>query len=173
MNINWKDIPQHTISVGKLSKPSDISKTLKLFSIRKYIYRIVYKGIVIKYGMSMDNSKNFGERIYRQIGHCKSWDKERLNGSSGSDFRIIEEDFDKLYGFGIDHKSITLTIYNLTNYIYQTTDEWTEIIFIENSLIEDYVRLVGQKPIGNLNDEAHIKRRPKPSSAVVGNLYPE
>jgi hypothetical protein len=171
MNINWKDIPQHTILVGELSKPSDISKILKVFSIRKYIYRIVYKGIVIKYGMSMDNSKNFGERIYRQIGHCKSWDKERLNGSSGSDFRIIEEDFNKLYGSEIDHKFITITIYNLTNYVYQTTDEWTEIISIENSLIEDYVRLVGQKPIGNINDEAHINRRPRPLKAIVDKFF--
>jgi hypothetical protein len=161
MIIDWTCIPKHTINCGKLNDPFDISIILKQFKVRKYLYRIVYKGIVIKFGMSADNSRNFGERIYRQIGHCKSWDKKRLNGSSGSDWRIIEEEFFNLYGLYIDHKFITITIYDVTKYPFQTISPWDEIISIENSLIEDYVAIVGEKPIGNINDESNIKRRPK------------
>lgn len=161
MSTDWSRITKHNINYGSLNDPFDISITLKQLKIRKYIYRIVYKGIVIKFGMSADNSRNFGERIYRQLGHCKSWNSKRLNGACGSDWRIVEEEFFNLYGSYIDHKHITITIYDLTKYPFKTLSPWDEIISIENSLIENYVEIVGHKPIGNINDESHIKRRPK------------
>ena len=159
--IDWSRIPQFNINVGKLSAPSDILAIMKQNRVRKYIYRIKYKGILIKFGMSADNSKNFGERIYRQIAHCISWGPLRNRGACGSDWLIIEQDFKTQYGFDIDHNDISITIYNLSNYPFKTISPWDEIIAIENYLIEKYVNIVGEKPIGNINDEAHIKRRPK------------
>ena len=160
-SINWNLIPQHTILGHTLDDPFDISRILKQFKIRKYLYRIVYNGIVIKYGMSGDNSKNYGERLYRQIGHCKSWGNKRLTGSSGSDFRITEEDFEILYGFGIDHTKLTITVYDCTQYPFITINWWDEVLAMETYLIKKYVELVGTKPIGNINDEKNIQRKPK------------
>ena len=97
INTDWSIIPTHNINVRDLQSPYDISLFMKSHKIDKYLYQIMYKGIVIKYGMSADNSRNYGERIYRQIGHLRSWGTQRLNGSSGSDWRIVEEDFETLY----------------------------------------------------------------------------
>jgi hypothetical protein len=179
MNIDWSKITKHTIDIGKLAFPCEISDLMKQFKIRKYLYSVRYKGIMIKYGMSADNSRTYGERIYRQIGHSKSWETDldingnskRLNGSSGSDWRIVEEDFEKYYGFPIDKKDMVVTIYDVTNYPFKTIDPWTEINVMESTLIETYVELVGQKPIGNLNDESNAKRRPKILTGTWKGLF--
>lgn len=179
MNINWNNITKHTIDVGKLNYPYEISDLMKQFKIRKYLYSIRYKGIILKYGMSADNSRTYGERIYRQIGHSKSWEHEldaygntkRLSGSSGADWRVVEEDFEKLYGFPIDRKQMTVTIYDATNYPFETIDSWTEINAMENDLIERYRELVGEKPIGNINDEDNARRRPKILKSTWAGLF--
>jgi hypothetical protein len=179
MDIDWSKIVKHTIDVGKLNVPSEISNLMKTFKIRKYLYSIRYKGILLKYGMSADNSRIYGDRVYRQVGHSKSWENDpvinntskRLNGSSGSDWRVVEEDFEKLYGFPIDRKQMMVTIYDVTNYPFKTIDTWTEINVMENDLIERYRELVGEKPIGNINDEANAKRRPKILKSTWGGLF--
>jgi hypothetical protein len=158
-NINWSIIPTHTIDGGKLREPYDISRIMKSLKIDKYLYRIMYKGIVLKFGMSADNSRHHGERVYRQIGHSRSWDAYRLTGSSGADWRIIEEDFKNLYGFEIDIKFIKIKIWDVSNYPFRTINPRNEIIDMENQLIENYVSVVGEKPIGNINDEANIIKK--------------
>lgn len=169
--IDWNLIPQHSIQGNTLLEPSDISYMMKQFKIRKYIYRIVFKGIVIKFGMSADNSRTYGERLYRQIGHCKSWGHNRLGGSSGADFRIIEEDFKNLYGIEIDHKDLNITVYNCTTYPFKTISPWDEIEEMETTLIKEYTNLVGARPIGNINDDANIRRKPKILSNTWNGLF--
>jgi hypothetical protein len=171
MTIEWNSIPKHTILGSTLSEPFDISKILKQFKIRKYLYRIVYNGIVIKYGMSADNSRNYGERLYRQIGHCKSWGPQRLTGSSGSDFRITEEDFKNLHGYDIDHTKLVITVYNCSNYSFKTISPWDELEDMETFLIKEYVNLVGCRPIGNINDDANIRRKPKILNKTWNGLF--
>jgi len=158
-NVNWSIIPTHTIDVGNLCEAYDISRIMKSHKIDKYLYRITYKGIVIKFGMSADKSRDYGERIYRQIGHSRSWGTCRLTGSSGADWRIIEEDFNNLYSFEIDKNFVKIKIWDVSKYPFQTINHRNEIIDIENQLIENYVNVVGEKPIGNINDEANIVRK--------------
>lgn len=160
INTNWSIIPTHRIDVKELLSPYDISLFMKKHKIDKYLYQIMYKGIVIKFGMSADRSRNYGERIYRQIGHLRSWGNQRLNGSSGSDWRIVEEDFENLYGIAIDKDHIRIKIWDLTNYPFTTINPRNEVLILESQLIARYVEAVGEKPIGNINDESNAFHRP-------------
>jgi hypothetical protein len=159
-NFDWTKIPTYKINVKDLSSPYDLSLLMKNYNIDKYLYMVMFKGIVLKFGMSADNSRNFGERIYRQIGHCKSWGTLRLTGSSGSDWRIIEEDFESLYGYLPNKDFMTVKLWDVTNYPFITMNSWHEVNAMENVLIEQYVKAVGEKPLGNINDEANVRRRP-------------
>lgn len=174
VNIDWKKhARKHEIDIGKISDPSEIADLFRQYNIEKYVYRIRYKGIVIKFGMSCPSSSSarHGDRVYRQIGHNRSWNDKRLTGSSGSDWRVIEEDFEEEYGFNIDHRHITLTVWNLTNYPFETVKPFFEVNAIENSLIEQYVEITGSKPIGNINDEANIKKKSAVSKKLADGLF--
>jgi hypothetical protein len=173
MKINWNSIPTHCIDVGKLLDPYDICHLLKQHKVSKYAYRIMYKGIVIKYGMSADNSRNYGDRLYRQIAHAESWGAKRNNGSSGADWRIIESDFEKLYGFKISKDYITIKIWNMSNYSFVSFDPWTEVYYVEQTLIESYNTIVGEKPIGNINDDSNYKRKGHIRKDTFGGFFEE
>ena len=173
MKIIWNSIPTHSINVGKLSDPYDICHLLKQHKVSKYVYRIMYKGIVIKYGMSADRSRNYGDRLYRQIAHSESWGARRNNGSSGADWRIIESDFEKLYGVKLDKDHITIKIWNMSNYPFVSIDPWTEVYYVEQTLIENYNTIVGEKPIGNINDDANYKRKGHIRRDTFGGLFEE
>ena len=171
INTDWDTIPTHKINGKELMSPYDVSLFMKSHKIDKYLYQIMYKGIVIKFGMSADNSRNYGERIYRQIGHLRSWGTQRLTGSSGSDWRIVEEDFENLYGIQIDKDYIKIKIWDLTDYPFITINPWNEVLILESQLIARYVEAVGEKPIGNINDEANAIRRPAIHTSTWVKLF--
>lgn len=169
---NWQLIPKFTIDGAKLDNPSVICAALAHYNIDKYLYRIVYKGIVVKFGMSADKSRNYGERLYRQIGHSASWpDTVRLRGHSGADWRIIEEDFKKLYGFDIAVKNCNITVWNVTNYPFESVNSRNEILAMEAELISNYEKIVGQKPIGNINDEAWYMEKAQIKKETLSNIF--
>ena len=174
VNVNWDIIPIREIYTRDLNSPCEISNLMKEWGITKYCYQIMFKGIVLKYGMSADNSwinGQYGERIYRQIGHMKFWGKEkRLTGSSGCDWRITEDDFGETYKISIEKDFVKIKIWDLTNYTFETISPWDEVLSIESQLIDSYVKIVGEKPIGNINDESHINRRPAILQSTWDNL---
>jgi hypothetical protein len=172
MTIHWNRIPKYEIDGSKLTSPYTVCNILSHYEIDKYLYRIVYKGIVIKYGMSADHSRNYGERLYRQIGHSASWGPTlRLRGHSGADWRVIEEDFKNLYGFEIDIQHCTITVWDITNYPFQTVNSREEILAMESTLITEYEKVVGQKPIGNINDDAWYLEKAYIKKETFGNLF--
>ena len=156
MKIDWSIIPTYTFNVVNINDPYDICRMMRKAKIDKYVYEIMWKGIVIKYGMSADNSRAYGERLYRQIGHSKSWGEKRLVCSSGSDWRIIEEDFANTYGMDLDKDHLSVKIWDATNYLFETINPWDEVYFMEQELIRKYKEVVGSKPIGNVNDDKNI-----------------
>lgn len=156
MIIDWSLIPKYHINVATLTSPYEICRIMRKSNIDKYVYEIMWKGIVIKYGMSADNSRAYGERLYRQIGHSKSWGDQRLVCASGSDWRIIEEDFENQYKFPLDKDNLKITIWDATNYLFTTINPWDEVYFMEQELIRKYKEVVGVKPIGNINDDKNI-----------------
>lgn len=167
LTTDWSIIPTYKIDVGNIVVPYDISRYMKRHKIDKYLYQIIYKGIVIKYGMSADKARDYGERVYRQIGHIRSWGQDRLTGSSGSDWRIIEEDFNNLYGMDIDRMFVKIKIWDVSKYPFQTITPRNEIFIMESELIETYVRVVGEKPIGNINDDANRFGIPKSIKPLI------
>lgn len=168
---NWTLIPQFEMNIGKLSTPAEICTLMKKAGIDKYLYRIVYKGTVLKFGMSADNSKNYGERLYRQIAHSASWGKLRISGSSGADWRIVESDFYDTYGAHVDKDHMIVTMWDCTNYPFVTINPWDEVNRMEAELIQQYVDVIGQKPIGNINDEANVTRKARIKKSTWDELF--
>lgn len=168
---NWDVIPTHIIDVSLLNDPYEICHFMKNHNIDWYLYRIKFKGIVLKFGMSADKSRNFGDRIYRQIAHAESWGKIRNTGSSGADWRIVEDDFYKQYGIKVDKQFMEIKLWDLTKYSFISTNPRNEVLRMENELIESYINIAGEKPIGNINDEAYIKTKGLVPLSVVQNLF--
>ena len=171
---DWQQFARkHEIDLSKINDPCEIADLFRKYSIEKYVYRIKYKGLVLKFGMSSPKAYTArnGDRLYRQIGHVSSWGTRRLTGSSGADFRIIEEDFENCYGHKLDYKFMSATIWDLTNYPFQTIEPDKEVNAVENQLIEDYVQVVGEKPIGNINDESIVKRRSAVPIVIMDSLF--
>ena len=165
--------PRYNILYGKLARPADICAIFAHYQIDKYVYRINYKGTVIKFGMSAAESESriWGERVYRQLAHCYSWGTQRIDGSSGADWLVIERDFKNLYGVDIDHNHITVAVWDVTNYPFESFTPSIEVEKIEAELINEYIALVGEKPIGNINDEANKRNKPFVNKEAHDNLF--
>ena len=136
----------------------------------------MFKGIVIKYGMSAPESihQDPGERVYRQVGHCFTWGNGiRLEGSSGADWLIIERNFKNLYGFDIDHKHIKLIIWDVTRYPFRSFNPFREVESMESELINYYLEHFGEKPIGNINDEANKRNKTFVATAMWDAMFDE
>ena len=175
-NFNWASFPKHTINVGSFAVPAGIVQYFKHHKIDKYVYCILFKGIVIKFGMSAPDgvSREWGERVYRQIGHSFTWGARiRLEGSSGADWLIIERDFKQLYGIDLDHKHLKVIVWDVTNYLFKSFSPFKEVEAMESEQINNYVEIFGEKPIGNINDEANKRNRTFVSKDLWNNLIEE
>lgn len=172
---DWSQFPRHNIVYGVLQNPVDICKIFAHYKIDKYVYCIKFKGIVVKYGMSAPESSSriWGERVYRQLAHCYSWGAQRIDGSSGAEWVIIERDFKNTYGIDINHKDITAIVWNVTNYQFESFQPFFEVESMEAELINNYIELVGSKPIGNINDEANKRNKSFVSRKIHDNLFEE
>jgi len=176
-NIKWDKMEHYFIEVSKLDNPYDICKIMKKQGTRKYVYKITYLGqngmpnFIVKYGMSADNSKNNGERVYRQIAHCKSWGTKRVKGSSGAEWLIIEEDILNKYSIEVDHNRLVIEIIDLTMYPFTLHTESIEVNKIEEHYIKEYERFYGTKPIGNINDEHNARFKPAIKKVTMETLF--
>lgn len=159
-DIKWDTIPTIEIDCSTLGAPYDIADIFKQYQIDWYVYRIKYKDIVIKFGMSAAESRtrDWGERLYRQIAHTRTWADKMIRGSSGAEWVYIEEDFKTSYNHDLDHKHITCKVYDFTNYKFDSLNPQNEIYYAEQELIYKYKQLVGNKPIGNVNDNTDFTR---------------
>lgn len=169
-SINWDDIPRYTLKIKDLSEPYDICRFMQKRKIDIYLYRIKFNGFVLKFGMSADNSRNYGNRIYRQIGHGSDWPTQ-LNGSSGADWLIIERDFRARYGIHITKNQLEVEIWNLSNYKFKSLNPRAEVLRLESELISMYVSIVGEKPIGNIYDDESIFKRNMISASLFEQYF--
>jgi hypothetical protein len=172
MKTDWTKLTPYTFPLRGMTQPKEICAVMKQLGIDKYTYEI-RDNVTVKYGMSADRSRNYGDRLYRQIAHSESWGARRNNGSSGADWRIIETDFENLYGIKIDKSHITIKIWNMSSYPFVSIDPWTEVFYAEQTLIENYNTVVGEKPIGNVNDDANYKRKGHIRQDTFGGLFEE
>jgi len=174
MKYNWNSFPKYIIDCGKLSEPYDLCKIFKHYKIDKYVYEFVFdNAIKVKTGMSAAKSRSriLGERVYRQLAHAYSWGSHlRIDGSSGADWLVIERDFEHEYGIKLDHRKLTLVIWDVTNYNFKSCQPFKEVEDMESERIDEHIKLTGRKPIGNINDEANKRNRYYVPKQLVENL---
>ena len=142
--------PSYTIDLSKLFKASKICNLMKSKKITHYVYIFACAKGVLKYGYSSDNSRNYGDRVYRQAGHLEGW-HTKLNGSSGSDMRVISENYQKKYNEVLDRKNVQLCIIDLTNHDVPESLE-SHCKNLERMLINDCIERNGAAPIGNVDN---------------------
>lgn len=157
MKIDFSKIPKYYLLGANLKTPRDISDFFIKNNIKLYCYDVsvinASTGALncAKKGMSADIKSDFGDRVYRQMAHLKSWsDGLRILGSSGAEFINVAELFEKRYGYPIDHKNCIITIYDMTNYPFRGMNARIEILAAEELLILEHVKQFGEKPPGNL-----------------------
>ena len=168
MITDWTKVKVYQIAIGQLPTPYTICDMFKDLAIEDYVYEIKCNNITIKFGMSIKTLiQSFGERLYRQLGHIPSWKKAAISGSSGDEFLEVITKVFEAYGIVVDHKDVTITVWDFTNYPYKTVNHKKEIEEAESELIMSYAKFHNQLPIGNINDGTKAKNR----AAVLADVY--
>lgn len=155
-----RTLPSYTMTVSKLSTPWEVIKDFTRLGIRNYVYTIAYSEDIIKHGMSCPRSERTkpGDRLYRQLGHLNGWDSEPLQGSSGSDLKLV---VDKHFP-NVTRNDITVIIYDATNYSFFGGK--LDLEKGEHALVDEYEKKHGRRPYGNIQDTA-----PRGTKAVTAN----
>lgn len=163
MKIEWKTVPKYIINISDLNMAYEICHRFRSWNIKHYVYMIKYHGLVIKYGHSVDEKSEPGNRLYRQIGHCEVWDNDpfykKINGDSGSEWRIIEDRFHRLYGTKMMKDRMTVEVYDFTNYKFKSIKPIDEVKYAEQFLISTYNNITGDNPIGNIQHDKNYDRK--------------
>ena len=114
----------------------------------------------------------WGDRVYRQIGHCDTWPQGvRLNGGNGSGWLIIERDYAQLYNSAIEHKHLKVIVWDVTHYGFLSFKPFNEVEEMESELINNYEEQFGEKPIGNLHDETNNRKKAFIEMKLVHSLF--
>ena len=149
------------IDLGKCADWTDVAKIMKAHNIEKYTYTFGCKEGVLKHGLSGDTNSQIGDRIYRQAGHLEGWNG-RLRSQSGSDMRIIADDYRSKYNKTLDRKDVWITVHDFTD--AQNPD--LEIEMHEDHLIQESIKASnGIAPMGN-KDHRTKKRAFKAKNTV-------
>ena len=174
MTYDFSKFPKITINVARLQSAADISPIFGHHRIDDYVYCIMFKGIVIKFGMSAAESVSriWGDRLYRQVAHCNTWGNGiRIDGSSGADWLVIERDFKNLYGTDLDHRFLKLIVWDVTHYEFKTFNPHKEVVEMESQLINDYLVQFGEKPIGNIHDDANRRKKAFTEKSLLNRIF--
>lgn len=150
--------PTYTIDLNRLYNASEISGLMKSKDIISYVYIFTCSNGVLKYGYSSDNSRQHGDRVYRQAGHLDGWGY-KLNGSSGSDMRVIADNYKTKYGINLDRSDVKLTIIDLSKHGTPGSQEH-HCKTLERLLIDNCIERNGAAPIGNIDNvtESNVRR---------------
>jgi len=133
------------IDLSKCQDWTDVSKIMKEYGIEKYTYTFGCKAEVLKHGLSGDTKSQIGDRIYRQAGHLEGWNG-RLSSQSGSDMRIIADDYRSKYNKILDRKDVWIQVHDFTD----SHDPDLEIEMHEDHLIQESIKAnQGRAPMGN------------------------
>lgn len=164
--------PIYEIELEKLNKAVDISAIVKEFGTAQYVYTFEYNGEVIKHGISVDKNSIPGERIYRQSGHLKGWDKQLALGSAGDDMREIDAKYLLKTGKNLNRNGMKITIHDLTNVESPSiTDKNLHVKRLERQLIKEYQEANGKLPIGNVKDESYIDNKTHVTQSTWDRLF--
>jgi len=166
---NWDETKRYSIALSPMNRSADIIKEFNDLNIYSYIYEIRCNNITVKFGMSDALTTMPGERVYRQVGHLKSWG-EHLIGGNGIEFESINENYKLNYNYEMDHRNITVNVWSFDNYEFVTTTPNAELENAEWELIENHRNLYGKLPIGNLNHRDR-PRKEGPSQGIINKFF--
>jgi hypothetical protein len=170
MKTDWAKLTPYTFPLKGMTKPTEICDVMKQLGIDKYVYEL-RNNHTIKYGMSADNEKLHGARIYRQVGHLASWGTAKIVGNNGKPFLDIDAAFKNRYGANINHEDIIVTVWGFDNYPWRTVNIRKELIEAESYLISQYEMVHQEKPVGNLFDESFWNNKTAPLKLVWDNIF--
>ena len=145
--------PKITIDLSKLNDYTDICVIMKKHKITKYVYEFCYNGQVIKYGLSADHSRIYGDRIYRQSGRLPGWKRATLVGPNGSEMHFINEDYKAKNGLSLNRHQMKITVTDLSK---QTKTDCEDL---ERYLIDTHITIHGVPPIGNKDIRTRFESR--------------
>ena len=154
-----------TIDLSKLLNFSQICDIMKKYQIENYVYEFNFNGEVIKYGMSSDQSRHYGERIYRQAGHLEGWPTGMLVGPSGSEMYFINKDYHELTGRNLNRNGMKIIVTNLSK------QNKLECEKLEKYLIETYITIHGKAPIGNKDTKTKFYVRKHNNTKHFNELF--
>lgn len=161
------------IDLAALPIYTGVSKIFKQLDIREYVYCFVFNDIIVKYGYSV-SGKMFGERAYRQSGHLDGW-YSRLNGSSGSDMRVISDQFVKEYGYPLNRNGMVLYVIDMNREYIAHKDPFTPTRVyceeLERELINDCIDYHGKAPIGNRDNQTKFGIRVIKGNKAFNNIF--
>jgi hypothetical protein len=155
----------YEIDLEDLGDFTGISQQIKDLNIINYVYYFVEKRRgVIKFGYSADNSTHYGERVYRQAGHLHGWNR-RLESSSGSDMRIICDQYQDKYNEILDRKNIMLYVIKMNSKSVQECKD------LERELIDDCIQRNKRAPLGNRDSETRLVERRVANQDRLNQLF--
>jgi len=173
MTLKYENNPRYKINLAKLSSYTDICQILKEYNVKYYVYAFVCANGIIKYGYSADYAGTWGERVYRQAGHLEGW-HTRLNGSSGSDMRIIAENYREKYNKHLNRKDVYVVIIDMTKLNPEDEGNYQECCReLERGLINRCIEQNQQAPIGNKDNVSRMYVGRVKRSVVFNKLFEE
>ena len=146
--------PHIVIKCNSLLKASDISKLLKESGVltgTEIVYAFLCYGHYIKIGMTDNNSKMTGERVYRQAANINGWDDPLPRSSCGKDIIPSLTEFEDEYGFEVHVDGVEIHIWNVSNFINENSNQ-SNAKSAEDQLLTQYEEDFGHLPIGNPKD---------------------
>lgn len=153
------------IDLSNISHFSEICDIMKEHAIENYVYEFNFNGTVIKYGMSTDLSRHYGDRIYRQAGHLEGWPLGPLIGPSGSEMYFINQDYYKLTGQNLNRNGMKIIVTDLSN------QSKLECEKLEKYLIETHITIHGKAPIGNKDNKTKFYVRKHNNTKRFNELF--
>lgn len=160
----------HRIKLSDIVHAKELLEFCRANKISKYVYEFKFAGAILKYGHSV--SEEHGERMYRQAANIPVGWTSKPRSPSGKDFELVCEDYESEFEIKVNKKHVQLTIYDMTNYPFEFPDNpIKEVKRFEAEQIANYIELHGNRPLGNLRDEAAaliIEETPKSRLAEAG-----
>jgi hypothetical protein len=155
----------YEIDLAELNDFTEVSQRFKDLDIINYVYYFVENNRgIIKFGYSADNSYHYGDRVYRQAGHLHGW-RRKLEGSSGSDMRIICDQYYQEYNEILDRKNIKLYVIKMNRNSVQECQD------LERALIDDSIYRNDRAPLGNRDSTTRLVERRNRNQKIFSKFF--
>jgi hypothetical protein len=148
--------PTLLIKGSKLTKPYDLCKIMKREKIAEYGYGFFVETEeeqfnALKFGMSADNAKSYGDRVYRQLANIYGWGSYPKS-QCGKDMIEVVRCFEAETGLTIHKDNVHLGIYDAAPMVNVYKDRVAAAEYVEGQLLTQYEKMFNSLPIGNFKD---------------------